>query len=633
MTVKKKIIIEVETKGAQKNVKKLDKNIKDTDKSTKTTTGGMKGMTMATKGFGLALKAAGVGIVLSLLVKLVDVFSGNIEMARKFERIGNKLSVMFDVLRDTLEPVADFLVGMFENPLDSLLELGKMLVQNIINRFMSIATLGKGVAKVLEGIFTLDFDAVTEGATGMTQALVQFSTGLDVEQQNAFVDGLIDMGDEMIRETDAADKLTIALQNVRDRERDMLGIRANANKLIAQSRLLAEDDTKSLKERLVALKAAVAEEKRVAAIELAIQQDKVDAMQGMIDLGKSSEEDIQELAQERARLTELQTASILKQKRVAAEIGTFTSQVAKEEERIEKERLERIDLLVKAKEHNLEITEEMTNKEIKALIKQADAEDKLRDKSIEELRKATLSKEELELDAAKTKYEKLLAQAEKYGQDTALITEQYNQNVANIQDKYDKEEVDKQQKIDDDKFAMANKRIDQAQEIFNLLGNIAQEELTAEKNALQEQLDAGLISQEEFDKESAKIEKESIKREKRNAMLNILVDTAQGVAAAIKAGAGLIFPANLGAIASGVASVLAGIVGAKSILNKVPGGSAGDDNTSVQTPTITGSLIPSLETVSQPTLGEQPPIQAYVIENDISNAQALQEELEIQSSL
>ena len=365
---------------------------------------------------------------------------------------------------------------------------------------------------------------------------------------------------------------------------------------------------------------------------MAIQKDKVDAMQEMIDLGKSSEEDIQNLAVERARLTELQTASILKQKRVAAEIGTFTSQVAKEEEKKEKERLERIDLMIKAKEHNLQVTEEMTNKEIKELIKKSETEKKLEDKAIDDLRKATLNKEELELDALKTKHEKLLAEAEKYGLDTTELVEQYNQQVQDVQDKYDKEELAKKQKLEDEKFALANQRIDQAQQIFSTISQIAQEELNAEKIALQEQLDAGLISQEEFDDQSAKIEKEAVKREKKNAMLQILIDSAQGVAAAIKAGAGLTFPANLGAILTGVGAVLSGILSAKQILNKVPGGGSDGGNDSVQQPQITRS-IPNITAQEEQTLGEQPPIQAYVIENDISNAQALQEELEIQSTL
>ena len=193
-----------------------------------------------------------------------------------------------------------------------------------------------------------------------------------------------------------------------------------------------------------------------------------------------------------------------------------------------------------------------------------------------------------------------------------------------------------EQEIADRRFNLANQRVDQAQEIFQSLADIAQETLVAEQNALQKQLDAGLISQEEFDKESAAIEEEAIKREKRNALFQLLIDSAQGVAAAIKAGSGLVWPANLAAIASGVATVLAGIASAKAILNKVPGGDGGDSGTDSVDVTsvggIGGNLIPNMNAITPPDIGTQP-VQAFVVENDISNAQALQEELDIQATL
>ena len=84
----------------------------------------------------------------------------------------------------------------------------------------------------------------------------------------------------------------------------------------------------------------------------------------------------------------------------------------------------------------------------------------------------------------------------------------------------------------------------------------------------------------------------------------------------------------------GVTAVLSGIAQAKAILNQVTvGGSVGGtDSVGIDAP-VTGMLIPNMEAIEQPTLGGQQPIQAYVVENDISNAQALQEELEIQATL
>ena len=50
-------------------------------------------------------------------------------------------------------------------------------------------------------------------------------------------------------------------------------------------------------------------------------------------------------------------------------------------------------------------------------------------------------------------------------------------------------------------------------------------------------------------------------------------------------------------------------------------------------PAVVGDMLPNMEEIAGPTLGEPQPVQAYVVENDISNAQALQEELDIQATL
>jgi hypothetical protein len=134
---------------------------------------------------------------------------------------------------------------------------------------------------------------------------------------------------------------------------------------------------------------------------------------------------------------------------------------------------------------------------------------------------------------------------------------------------------------------------------------------------------------------------EGTKTAKAAALAGILIDTSKGISGAIAAGAGIPFPANLGAIATGVATVLAGIAQAKSIFAKAPGG-GGEADVPDSTDAVVGGgggggglgiTVPNMEAITQPTLGEPAPIQAYVIENDISDAQALQEELETQATL
>ena len=85
-----------------------------------------------------------------------------------------------------------------------------------------------------------------------------------------------------------------------------------------------------------------------------------------------------------------------------------------------------------------------------------------------------------------------------------------------------------------------------------------------------------------------------------------------------------------GAIASGLANV------AKIKATKLPFGDSGGLDASGQPSVpqgLSASLIPNLENIQNVAVGETQPVQAFVVENDISNAQALQEELDIQATL
>ena len=511
MAIDKTIKLKVDSKDAVKGLDQVKKGVKGVDTSAKGAKSGLGGMTSAAKGLGTAFKALGIGLIIAAFMKLKDLFSGNIETARRFERISAQLSAAFDVLRDRAEEFIKSLIAL-KNP----------------------------------------FKAFKDAFKGTTA--------------------------EIKEEVKAIDTLTIALQGVRDEERDMLLIRAKANKIIAESRLLAEDDTKSMTERLAALKAAVAEEKRVADMEVATQNKKVEALQAVIDLGKSSEEDIATLAAERARLIELQTASILKQKRVAAEIGTFTNQIAKEEERIEKEKLARIELTNQAKELSLDITEELSNKEIDIIIK---AEQK------------KLVIEQKTADAKETARKKELVE-EKKAADEKL-------KIAKAKAKAD-EKIEK----------------DLAQQKINMVAG----SLGAVSNLIGKESAAG----------------------KALAIAQATISTYSAAAAALApppVGAGPI----LGPITAGIA-VATGLKSVRDIMStKLPGGESGGGGSlpSIDTPSVPdspiddveegptglGAFIPNIESITTATQ----PIQAYVIENEISSSQALQEELEVQATL
>ena len=529
MAVEKTIKITIDTGDSKKKVDGVNNSIKSTGNSSDDTTKKNKKLGLSFKGIGTAMKAMGIGLIIAAFVKLKDVFSGNIETARKFEVLGSQLAAMFDVLRDRLEPLFMSLGKLFTDPLGSLKTFASAIQDNLINRVKGLIDMFGALGKVVKGVFTRDMDLIKEGASNAGTAFIQLNTGLDEIQQSKVADTFKSITKEIKEETKAVGKLTVALQEVRDEERDMLMIRAKANKQIAESRLLAEDDTKSNEERLKALKAAVAEEQRVAQIELDIQEKKANALQAIIDLGKSSEADIQKLAEERARLVELQTGSILRQKRVAAEVGVFTAKVDKEKSDAIKEEIALEEQLVIAKEKGLEVAKDLDSKGIKTLIK---------------VNEAKLKEEEKLQDAR----EKAISGAMK--------------------------------------------------SIANLVGK-------------------------------------DTKAGKALAVGQAIRDTYVGANKALAQGGILGFAGAAGIIATGLSNV-------KTILSTEAGDGEGGDSSVAEATTSTapaqlggvgGDLIPNMNSIIPGGANGIQPVQAFVVETDISDSQALQEELDIQATL
>ena len=111
------------------------------------------------------------------------------------------------------------------------------------------------------------------------------------------------------------------------------------------------------------------------------------------------------------------------------------------------------------------------------------------------------------------------------------------------------------------------------------------------------------------------------------AIAQIAIDTAVAVSGAIRQAQTVGYPANIAAIASGVASVLAAVGQATAILNKakVPGPSA--TVPTVSTPTggapSTSAVSTNTTQIADQTIqqAELAPIQAFVVETEITGSQ------------
>ena len=134
-----------------------------------------------------------------------------------------------------------------------------------------------------------------------------------------------------------------------------------------------------------------------------------------------------------------------------------------------------------------------------------------------------------------------------------------------------------------------------------------------------------------------KLAGDNVKAQKNAAMLGITIDTAAAVSSVIRnaipqgGGNPVLTPLI---IAELLAIVFGGMAQAKGILSSVPGGSdSGANLQSLQAGIgVGGGDVPRLPTDNNVDL-DLPPVQAFVVESNVTSKQALQNDLEIQATL
>jgi hypothetical protein len=183
----------------------------------------------------------------------------------------------------------------------------------------------------------------------------------------------------------------------------------------------------------------------------------------------------------------------------------------------------------------------------------------------------------------KDKYERLLTEAADYGKDqTDIQKAALDQQVAN-------------KKAADDDIAANDKKKSDA------LRQNQEDVMSGASSAL------GTLSQ---------LYGAQTKKGKAFALAQIAIDTAKGISGAVAQAQTVGFPANIGAIAIGVSTVLANIARAKQIL-----GESGNTPSAPEAPNVPQLFTvnnQSLRNAGIPNVGNQ---RVYVVESDITNAQ------------
>ena len=593
MAIEKTINLNVNSKDAVKGLNNLEKSIdgvnkevQDTSKSTQAMSGTLdkatggavskfaafKGaITSVTTGFKslkVAIIGTGIGALLIAVTSLGQAFTRSEEGQNKFAKILGVIGSVTGNLLDLLADLGENIISVFENPKQSITDFANLIKDNIVTRFEGLLNLIPNLGKAVEQLFKGNFKEAGKIAADSVGKVV---LGVDsvTDSVNTAVESVKEFGKEIKADGEAAAKIADQRANAEKKARDLIVSRAQAEQDIARLREKAVNKDKfTAEERIKFLEEAGRISEDLAAKETEVAKLRLEAKQTENALTKSNKDDLNEAAQLEASVIQLETQRLNLQKRLSTELLTARNEAKKAAE----EEPEVIDKkLLKIQE----IQEAYRQKQ-----KDKDAETELEKINLEEERK--------------------LAELDRLGAGLEQKQE--------VIDYYEALRLDNEKAISDASIDIDKKEKEAKQKSLN-----------GYASALSDI--SGLIGQQ-------------TEEGKAIAIASSLVNTYASISGQLKAFSGVPIPGY--AIAQAIATGLVGLANVKKIASvKIPkssGGGGGGGASTGSVPSGGASTPPSFNVVgatetsvlSDAVAGQtKEPVKAYVVSNDVTTAQSL----------
>ena len=487
---------------------------------------------------------------------------------------------------------------------------------------------------------------------GHTAAAAEFNDAL--KDVDATLDGAISQ----------AVRLEKAQQALIDRQIEMTKRRAEDRKDIKEYNMVAEDTTKSLEEREAAAKSAIEIEKALMAERLSIAQKEAEIHAERMSMGSSTEEDRMKQAELEAQVMDLQTESFEMQTTLNNKLNTIRQQAAAEAEAESKRIADAAEVKRKAEEEAAA-----------AIVK---AEQDIVD-SLDQRSRANLSALENELLTIEDFYNTQLDAAGDNAQLQAQIEAQRDAEIEALFEKHSEVSIAQRDKLNED---LATRRLTErekeiadhdatfyalmdaagtnqelrlavldqyATEVNEMQERHRQEDLANERAAamarreIQVQTATQTLSilsnlNEAFSKGGVEQNKKAFNRNKAISIAETLVSTYMAAQKAFTSQLTATPDSPIRAAIAAAAATASGLARVAAIKStsfnsggggsSSAGGGASIGGGGVQSVGVdVGTLVPNQQ---NPT---PEPVRAYVVENEISNKQALNRELQIQTTL
>jgi len=608
--VEKTVILNVDSKKATKGLKDLEKGIDGVNKEVKETaasteaiggtldqvTGGavtkftkfkktLTGVTGGFKTMRLAIISTGLGALVVVIGSLIAAFKGSEEGQNKFAKIMSVIGALTGNLVDLLADFGEGIINAFENPKQAITDFANLIKDNIVTRFEGLINLIPNLGRAVEQLFKGNFKEAGKIAADSVGKVVLGVDSITDTVKNA-TNSLKEFTAEQIREGKAAAAVADMRAKADKIERNLIVQRSKLESEIAQLRLKSRQEEQfSAEERKQALLDAQKLEDTLLDKETQFLELRRDAQIQENTFSRSNKENLTKEAEAIAAVNRQVAARANAARQVQREVNTISKQIEAQ--------------------NKADAAEEKAN--IKKL---SDLKKTLRDaEAVSEQ-----EKRELELIKIQEHYDNLIAQANENNIKTDELEAARDEAKKLKQKEFDVKDAERKQKKLDDEKAVADASV----QITKAEADAKQKALNSYAGALSSI--SGVIGQE-------------TKAGKALAIASSLVNTYAAISGQLKAFSGVPVPGY--AIAQAIATGVVGFANVKKIASvKIPKTSGGGSGVSGSAPSGGAAPAPpsfnvvgaSETSVLADTVAEQTnePVQAYVVSNDVTTAQSLE---------
>jgi hypothetical protein len=356
MAIEKTVILKADTKGAVKGVNDLEKSIdgvnkeiKETGASTDAMTGqldkftggavsgfknmlgGVKGLVTGFKSMRVAIISTGIGALIIGIVALTAAFKGSEEGQNKFNKIMSVIGALTGNLVDLLADLGEGIINAFENPQKAISDFANLIKDNIVTRFEGLLNLIPNLGKAVEQLFKGNFKEAGKIAADSVGKVVLGVDSVTDTVQNA-TNAVKEFVKEQVREGEAAAAVADMRAKADKIERDLIVERSKLESEIALLRLKSrQEDQFSAEERKQALLDAQKLEDGLLDKETQYLKLRRDAQIQENTFSRSNKENLTKEAEAIAAVNRQVSSRANTARQVQREVNTISKQIQAEE--------------------------------------------------------------------------------------------------------------------------------------------------------------------------------------------------------------------------------------------------------------------------------------------------------------